>query len=87
METAQSYRSNESGKLIYRRTTGHPIIKRLTDLMDFGIIKGIPRNYYRIESCLELSSDHSPVIFTINSKMTKDKLCILCNAKTEWPYF
>jgi len=62
--------------------------KKILDLLDFGIIKCIPKDFYCAESCLELSSDNSPVIFTINNKiMTKNKPCTFCNAKTEWPYF
>jgi hypothetical protein len=39
-------------------------------------------------SSLELFSDHSLVIFAINSKTTtKGKPYTLCNAKTKWPYF
>jgi len=52
--------------------------------LDFSIISGISKDYCRTESCLELSSDHSPVTFTINSKvMTKS--CTLCNAEQNGP--
>jgi len=62
--------------------------KKTPDLLDFGIIKGIAKNYCRTKFCLKLSSDHSPVIFIINSKiMTKNKPCTLCNVKTDWLYF
>jgi len=62
--------------------------KKTFDLLDFSIIKSIPKDYSRIESYLELSSDYSPVIFIINSKiMPKSKPCTLCIVKTEWPYF
>jgi len=58
------------------------------DLLNFGIIRGISKDYCCIESYPELSSDHSSVIFTVNSKIiTKEKPCILCNGKTKWPYF
>jgi hypothetical protein len=57
--------------------------KKISDLLDFGIIKSIPKNYYRIKFCYELSSDHSPIIITINNKiMVKGKPCTLYNAKT-----
>jgi len=59
--------------------------KKTSDLLDFGIIKDISKDYCRTQSCLELSSDYSPVIFIINSKiMTRNKLCTLYNIKTEW---
>jgi len=62
--------------------------KKIPNLLDFGIMKGIAKNGCRTESCFESSSDQSPVIFIINSKiMTKNKPCILCNVKTDWPYF
>jgi len=61
--------------------------KKTSDLLSFGIIKGVAKNCCCTESCLELSSDHS-VIFIINNKiMTKNKSCTLCNAKIDWPYF
>jgi len=63
--------------------------KKMHDLLDFGIIRYIlSKDYCHTESCLQLFLDHSPVIFIINSKiMIKGKPCILCNAKTKWPYF
>jgi hypothetical protein len=58
--------------------------KKTPDLVDFGIIRGIPKDYCHTESFFELSSDHSPIIFTINSKiMIKGKPCTLCNVKTK----
>jgi len=43
--------------------------------LDIGIIKGIPKNYYYTESYLELFSDQSLIIITVNNKvMTKRKL-------------
>jgi len=69
-------------------STGEPtdhLTTKTPDILDFGIIKGIPKNYTPNP---ELSSDYSPIIFTVNSKiMIKSKFCIFCNAKTKWPYF
>jgi len=54
----------------------------MPNLLDFVFIRGILNNYCRIESCFELSSDHSCVIFTGNSKiMIKGKPCTLCQNK------
>jgi len=62
--------------------------KKTSNLLDFSIIKNILNVYSRTESCLELSSDYSSVIFIINSKiMIEDEPCSLCNIKIEWPYF
>jgi len=58
------------------------------DLLDYSIIKSISKDYYRIESYLELFSDHSSVIFTINSKIiTKDKPCTLCKYQNRMALF
>jgi len=53
-----------TGKLAY-----WPSDKKIPNLLDFGIIKGIPKDFYCTESCLELSSDHSPIIITVNNKI------------------
>jgi hypothetical protein len=73
-------------------STGEPTYwpsdKKISDLLDFDIIRDISKDFCRTESCLELSSDYSPVIFTINNKIiNKDKSCTFCNTKTKWPYF
>jgi len=66
--------------------------KKIPDLLDFGIIKSIPKDFCHTECCLQLFLDF-PIIFTINSKiMTKNKPCTLCNTKTgkqaqTWSYF
>jgi len=82
---AQSHRSNELGNPIHKETHLLIILyyiiiilyytyyrssdnKKISDL-DFGIIKGIPKDFCRTESCLKLSLDHSLVIFSINSKI------------------
>jgi hypothetical protein len=61
--------------------------KKIFDLLNFGIIRSIPKNFCRIKSCFELPSNYSSVIFIINSKiMTKGKSYTLCNAKIKWFY-
>jgi len=66
---------------------GHLTIKNplicLISILSEAFLKISATEFY-----LELSSDHSSVIFKINSKiMTRGKLYILCNIKTKWPYF
>jgi hypothetical protein len=36
--------------------------------VDFCVTKGIPCNFVDAKSCLELSSDHSPVLVTLSAK-------------------
>lgn len=58
------------------------------DLIDFGIIKGLPKKFIEVKSLLELSSDHSPILITLNNRIIeKEKPCMLHNKKTNWPYF
>lgn len=57
-------------------STGHPTYwptdrKKVPDVIDFCITKGIANNYLKAESCLELSSDHSPVMVEYSSNVTK----------------
>lgn len=74
-------------------STGEPTYwpsdtNKIPDLIDFAVVKGIHKRYFRAESCLELSSDHSPVLLTLSSKViTKCKPYILHNNKTNWLLF
>lgn len=74
-------------------STGHPTYwptdrKKVPDLIDFCITKGIARNYMKAEPCFDLSSDHSPIIVTIGTKVIiKPKPPTLCNRKTDWTLF
>lgn len=43
--------------------------KKLPDLIDFSITKGISSHYIKCVSCLELSSDHSRVLITLNKQI------------------
>jgi len=62
--------------------------KKIPDLLDFGITKGLFKNSCSTESCFDLSSDHSPVIITLtNIVITKGRLCTLHDAKTDCSYF
>lgn len=62
--------------------------RKTPDLIDFCVTKGIATDYMKAESCLDLSSDHSPVLVTLSTKVImKQKAPSLCNKKTNWNYF
>jgi len=70
-----------TGELTYRPTDS----KKIPDLLDFGITRGISKNSCSTESYLDLASDHSPVIIILTSKViNKSRLYTLYNAKTDW---
>jgi hypothetical protein len=55
-------------------STGEPTYwpsdrRKVPDLIDFGVVKRIPTNSPYVESSFDLSSDHSAVIITLNSKI------------------
>ena len=57
--------------------------KKAPDIIDFGIIKNITKAYFRIKPSLELFSDHSLLIITVSSKITKKvQSCVLHNRRT-----
>lgn len=61
---------------------------RLPDLLDFFITKGVPLNRMQVTSCLDLSSDHSPVIANLNSSILhQEKPPTLYNRHTDWENF
>jgi hypothetical protein len=56
--------------------------EKVPDLIDYFVTKGIPSNLAVAKSCLELSSGHSPLLFTlaIQSKAREPQPRI-CNRK------
>jgi hypothetical protein len=40
---------------------------KLPDLVDFCITKGIPQDFAAAKSCFEISSDHYPVLITLEA--------------------
>ena len=55
-------------------STGEPTCwpcdrRKVPDLIAFGVVKRIPINSLHLDSSFDLSSDHSPVIITMNSKI------------------
>lgn len=62
--------------------------EKIPDLLDFCVTRGVSQNYLQAESCLDLSSDHSPVVVTYSSQiLTCDKPPTLHNKYTDWELF
>lgn len=74
-------------------STGEPTywptdINKTPDLVDFGVSRGVPRKFVHVESCFELSSDHSPVLITISTEILMKELSpTLGNKFTNWDGF
>lgn len=63
-------------------------LRKLPDLLDFFVVKGVSNNYLSVISSLDLHSDHSPVILTLSSSViTKERICTLSNKLTDWSIF
>lgn len=55
------------------------------NLLDFAIIKGMNQDHFEIQSSVELSSDHSPVLLKYLHKRTLAELApLLCTNTTNW---
>lgn len=58
------------------------------DLIDFFVVKNISANYMLVDSCHDLSSDHSPIILTLSEQIIrKTQNPVLTNQKTDWDKF
>lgn len=74
-------------------SSGHPTYwptdrKKIPDLLDFCIIKRIPRTCIQAENSYDLSSDHSPVIFKLSTNAMKfQDSAYLTNKNTNWKLF
>jgi hypothetical protein len=56
--------------------------------VDFCVTKGIPCNFTDAKSCLELSSDNSPVLVTLSTQaILRVPQPRLCNRKIDWDAF
>jgi hypothetical protein len=61
---------------------------KLPDLLDFCVIKGIPHDSAFTRSWFDLSSDHSPVLISINLHVLHQApQPTLCDRKTNWDYY
>ena len=71
-------------------STGEPTYwpsdkNKLPDLIDFAVTKGFNANYFSVQSCLDLSSDHSPILIQLNTQIINtEKRNLLYNKKTNW---
>ena len=71
-------------------STGEPTYwpsdkNKLPDLIDFAVTKGINPERFSAKSCLDLTSDHSPIIITLNTiTKTNTQKNSLFNKKTNW---
>lgn len=74
-------------------STGEPTywptdLRKIPDLLDFAVTKGISDIYSKTESNFDLHSDHSPIIITLSTNIIwKTTLPKLCTAKTDWEQF
>lgn len=91
--------ANPRGRQLYRvlidnnfdhLSTGEPTywptdMRKVPDVLDIFVIKGIPQCYLYVESNLDLSSDHSPVLATISTAVIKRQINKkLYNKHTDW---
>jgi hypothetical protein len=61
---------------------------KIPDVLDFFVLKGIGQLYTDIKSSLELSSDHTPIILTINAHpIVQPTVPQLVTSKTNWNLF
>jgi exonuclease III len=74
-------------------STGQPTywptdVNKIPDLIDFCITKGIPPTSIQADSCLDLSSDHSPVLIKLSIEIIeRTKQPTLSNTHTNWDEF
>lgn len=62
--------------------------KKIPDLLDFFVIKGLSRHYFKTESCLDTCSDHTPVILTTSATVIETEMPqSLYNHHTDWESF
>jgi hypothetical protein len=61
---------------------------KLPDLVDFCVTEGIPQVFAVAKSCFDLSSDHSPVLITLEAHaLNQEKQSSLNNRHTNWDDF
>lgn len=74
-------------------STGEPTYwptdpNKIPNVLDLCVTKGLPMGQVTAEQNLYLSSDHSPVMITLSSKIThKSKQLLLTNKSTNWKLF
>jgi hypothetical protein len=81
---SRNYRHLSSGEPTYWSTD----LNKLPDLLDFCVTKGIHSNFATAKSCFELSSGHSPVLFSLSTQAPLlSPLLRLYNQRTTWEAF
>ncbi|KAL7290805.1 hypothetical protein TKK_0015548 [Trichogramma kaykai] len=74
-------------------STGEPTYwptdtNKIPDLIDFAVTGGINPVICRMQSCADLSSDHSPIIIHMSKEfLTKKSQRLLFNRNTDWSIF
>ena len=74
-------------------STGEPTYwpsdrRKVPDLIDFGVVKHIPANSIQAQSSFDLSSDHSPVIINLHSRIVLQTTSPTLSTKmTNWEIF
>lgn len=73
-----------TGELTYWSTDTN----KLPDLLDFFINKNVSPRYIQVNSSLELSSDHLPVIAIVGSMIIENQFTIsIYNKLSNWSHF
>jgi hypothetical protein len=87
-ELHKAMRNNNVQHLSTQPTFWPNDTNKLPDLLDFCIIKGIDTQKFTVESCLELKSDHTPILVTMFTHVLgKPNKPSLYNKHTDWNCF
>ena len=82
--TDNNYEQLSTGQLTYWPTDRN----KIPDVLDFFVTKNIAQVYRNLESSLDLSSDHTPVMLTLNTGIIcKQRPLSLHKEKTDWKAF
>lgn len=74
-------------------STGEPTYwpsdrRRVPDVLDFCVTKGLTSNLFEVTSCLDLSSDHTPIIINMYAQTrNKQQQPSLYSRRTDWELF
>jgi hypothetical protein len=61
---------------------------KLPDVLDFALLKGVSPTYVQITSTLDLTSDHTALLITLNeSPILQESPPRLCTKTTDWQLF
>jgi hypothetical protein len=88
-ELLKAMRNNNLQHISTRQLTYWPSdTNKMPDLLDFCIIRGMPTQKFTVESCLDLTSDHTPILVNIfTHTLAKPKRPSLYNKQADWDYF